>query len=768
MIDFKVLTSAGYSDDKLRKLFTVPRAEMKEGPKRLLELTEARIRESVNRNLENANWWWSIDQACDLGQQQISATMAKGLLAAKLPNDTQNNQMQQMVKEWGLSSMLTPVYDDKGRHATDSAGNPVMKFDVPVFVNVLVPLCLSYIKVRWATLFADRDTSPLLKYQPLVPSSRSKLKCDLITSRIERSSQDMGHRDFMRQLIFQTLKYGVTIAFAQEPYFQEKQVRASGGTYVVREGVRRALPHPSRLIYDLTCRLNSLNTSTGVRYAGYWDIYPWGDIIENRDYWFSDEERKEGKKIGSSVWLENRHWSTFNWLYPCTLEFPKSNAARSDQDRTSKAFEFSYSQASQGVVISNVFQHIVPKQFDLFDYDHPVWMQFVMAGDDSALLVRPFCYNPAFVALYDADQNLARNPSMAIDMLPFQDQIGNFLSQYIRTVRRNLVNLVFYNMQAVEPDTIQRLKAMGNALFTDLNFEGIRPREVSYADPTAGTPKQWFETVTFPRGDTQEIMSGIKALLEIVERIIGFTSQEIGSTGSHVQTAEEIRVIRNFTSARIALTDSFLDTAITAMKQQEYDAFMAYGDDVVFADVADLSEIDRAELKAMNFEVETTDERKAGVIGPKGALSSTSFASDREGARRTNDIQLANSMLQMFQSIFSNAGLVEQVGADKVIGWLNTVMQYAGIPRERQFKVEASDGAQPKAQQEQLLAQVEQLVSQLTEQQMVEVGKAIREEVIAPIEEAMGQTQQTQAAIVQRLQQLEQALMQRFTPQVVG
>lgn len=786
MVEPEALKAAGYSDENLKKLLAVDREKMKPEIKSFVDGCEALVRGGVNRNLDNAKWFWAIDQACDISQSQISPTIARGILSNKTQNE---NESTRIAQELGLSSMITSqVHPVSGKPLTDETGKPILKLDVPAFTSIFVPICLSYVKVRWATLFNGRDTTPLYKYQPLVTSSRSKIKCDIITSCVEQTSQHVGNRDFLRQMIFQTLKYGVAISFAMEPYWEETQVRTlssvdkdgkettSKKATTVRQGIRRSIPHPSRTFYDLHSRLNTLNTGTGVKFAGYWDIYRLREIYDG-DYWLTDEEEKEREKIragvGSLDWMEMGLWSNYSWMFPCAISLPPMHPpSGSELDRTTESAKYVYTADDQGIVLSHIFRLINPKKYKLFDYDHPVWFKITMANGSRVLKMEPYAYNPCVACVYDADQNLSRNATMVSDMIPFQDQMANFLTEYIRTVKRNLVNLVFYNLNGVSPDTIDKLKSMGQRIIDGIHFEGVNPRDLSM-DPLNNSKDYGalFQTVHFPKGSTQEIMSGIKLLLEIIERIIGFTAQEVGASGQHVQTAEEIRVIRNFTSSRIALTDSFIGTAVDAIKVQEYDAFMAYGDDKIMAELSDVSSLDKMELEAMGFKVEEGPGRKKGVIGKKAALSMASFVSDREGQRRTDDTQLAAQMLQMFQSIFSNSGLVEAVGVDKIMGWLNTVMEYAGIPREHQF--EANEAGAAKPSNEQLLAQVQEMVQSMSAQQMEEMGAAIREKAIQPLQQAIQEVAEggeavaaQQQELVNRLQQVEAVLQQAMAPNI--
>lgn len=804
MPDIKVLEASGYDPEKLRKAFLPEGGESarSDGVKRLLDLAATRIHEGVNRNLRNARWYWAIDQACDVSQNQISLTLAKGLIGrAKMDREQINN----VVNDWGLTSMLQPVIDPQtGKARVDSIGRVMTNLELPVFNKVEIPLCPQYLEVRWATLIDQRDQSPFLKFQPQVFSREGHLKSELVTSRIERMTQDMGYRSDFRQEVLMMLKYGAAFAFAREPYFRDVQLRAiqndSGDKVVydpvvVREGVRFDYPHPSRAFIDLSHRAQTLNTNTGVAYVGYWDIYRYGDIIENKRYWLSEEERKEGKDVGSMAWVESASWDIYSRLYPCTIEMPSEvfggSTQRSALDRTSEAFRYTYSQRDNGVVLTKIYMKIVPKNYGLFEYKGSVWFCFTMINDRTPILVEPYCYTPARICQYNADQGLWRNSSLVNVILPFQDQLGNLMSQYLLSVRRNLVNLVWYNKDAVSQAVIDKLERLGKELYTDINFVPISFREMSY-EPTAGEPQNLFRPVQFGVVPTDDLIRAVNSLLDQVERAIGFTAQEVGTVAQHVQTAEEVKTIRGYQNSRIVLTDTFVDSSIQAWKDQLYRALMAYGDDIIMAEVADMNDLNPDDLERLGFTVELSPDRRAGVMGPKASLTMMGFASDREGTRRTDDAQLSNSLMQFAQTVFSVPQVVEAMGIEGIIDMFNTVSAFAGLPPEARIRApnqqeqamqalqkvaqaQQEGGGEPPAPQgppPELLQQIQQGVAQMMEAEMEKMGQVIKTQVVEPMSAAIQQTQAVAMEANQRSIALETVVKQmieelgQFTQQV--
>lgn len=760
MVDIRALHAAGYTVEKLRQLFVPDGGHAARDPKiqRLLDLTTSRIREGVNRNITHARHWWVIDQACDVSEYSMSPTMMRGLKSKH-----QNPEaLMKAMQDFGLSSLIRQSVDGSGNKRVDASGRPIMMIDDAPLVEVVAPICQQYLNARWATLVTGRESSPWLKYSPLVYSRKNHLKTSIITSRAEQMVHEMGYRADFRQEVLGALKYGYQFVFAREPYYWEKQsFMGDGGVSerTVRSGIRQTMPHPSRTFFDLANRMATLNTNTGFEYAGYWDTFRWGSVRDNKQYWLTDEQR--GGKIGYGLSIEESSWSQFNQLFPCAMAFPSDlfyNKSRSDKDRTSEGFRVTYNNDDSGVVVSHIYQKIIPSDWGLFDYNYPVWFCFVMANGDTPLLVEPYAYTPVRVTQYQGDQNHWRPPSMVTDLIPFQDSVGNLITHYLMTVRRNLMNLIYYNSDTVERKHIEQLLYQTSGLWAGPNFVPTSYKEAQLDATTAQISDQ-FKAVVFPQGDAISVVNAINTMLGIVERVIGFTAQEVGTTGTHIQTAEEIRVMTDFANNRIALTDAFIDSSIGAFKGQIYDAFMNYDDDLIMGSIADISDVDANELAAMGVLVESGPSRKAGVMADRSALQLASFSADREGSRRTNDAQIATALMQFAQTVFSVPQIAEGMGIPAVVEAFNTVAQFAGLPPEARIKI--STGQSPQQMSEQAMLQIKQMTEQIMAGHFEEVGKGLRVEVIEPINAAI-------EAIANRTQKIESVLSQLIQGSVVA
>lgn len=737
MVDLDVIRKHGGTQEHLQKLFTDPNP--KESVTRLIDLAASRINEGIERNLDNCRILWAIDRAYDVSQRQVTFTLVEGLIS----NKASDERVLQAVKDWNLDTMLVPV-TKAGKVCVTSKGDPLYKLDLPTFFNIFVPVVQAYSKIRWAKLFNDRDSYPLYKYEPLKLTVKNKLKTEIITDRIQRQSSEMGYRDDEKQSILQTLLYAQCLNFPVEDWYKEEQLVMADGKErktTIREGVRFAIPHPSRCAIDLMHRPATINSDTGCEWAFYWDIVRYGALADNKHYWNTGQVDAAYGKYG---WPRNTKWTLYQELFPCRMKFPSiatDTRGAGDQDRISKAVWYTREQYDEAVTVVPLFMKIVPKEFDLYDYEYPVWHRFVFAAERSVIHAMPLAYTPCVLYQYDADQNRAFNTSLALELLPWQDHLGNYLTQYLLSIKKNLEKVVFWNPDILNQEDIDRIQNLGETLYRNTVFIPASKRELGYQQTST---REAFWPVQFPHLPTQEISGAVNTMLFMLERMLGFAAQEVGAAATHEQSLGEVQIIQQNTGVRLQFTGSGIDSGIRAKKQLLYDAMMAYSSDEVFAEVADVNDVRKEALKEMGFKIEEEQEgngAKAGVKGSKKSLKLDGFASEREGVDRIQDGKVAAAMIQTFQIMFSNQAIVQAVGIPQLIDLFNQMLVFAGLPKDFRLKFDESKmpGLNPEQQQAEQAAQAEQAKAQLAAMQQLaaETSQQVVRNEIAQMAQAL-------------------------------
>jgi len=721
MIDLNVLNSRGVTTDKLKSVFAGDDESVSKKAKPLLDKIRQRIDDGLQFCIKNHKVYHALDLAWDTPFRQVSHTLASSLINKELDDETILNA----TKDWGLTGMLETVKDSKGTHK---------RLNLPVFFNVFVPVVRAYVTIRWARIYNDRRQYPLFKYEMSHNTTTNKLRSDIITDRVQTMANQYGYSETLKQCIFQMLHYGWCMQFPTEEWHSETQVNINAvgeeEEKYVREGLRYHLPHPSRVFFDQAHRTTSFNSDSGCEFAGYWRIMRYGDIRRNEKFWNVDKI-SYGKTTdllgGAKTYLE--------LVSPCTMEFPTSRTAFGALDRESE-MDRAYNKADddKAVLITEYFEKLVPSEYGLGDYDHPVWFRFCLANDNTILYAAPVPYCPVIYYAYDPHEGRSMNASLSLEVIPFQDQIGNLLSQYLLSVKQNLANLTFVDTDQVPKDMIEKLQNWGEKLFRGLNFLPFSSRQNKFAQSDV---REAFNSVRLSTLDTNGIVTAMRQIIDMLERLLVISAQEVAQSASHEQTAEEVRTVATTTTTRLAFTANAVDDAIAAWKEQAYRALMAYGEDEIYANINSQYTVDA--LHSLGFSVTEKDEDRSGSVkvrGQKSALNLEHIGSYRDTLDRVSDNTMAAALTQLYTMVAQDPEIRQSIGVDQVLDVLNRIGQMLGLPRD--FKLQKIQDAPGPDQQAEEMTKIAE-----------EIRGAILEEVGQAIEPVAENSKQNSAAIEQ-------------------
>lgn len=731
---------------------------------RLIDLHANRTNDGITRGFRNARAYYAIDQAYDVSQHQISPTLMRSLIDR---NPATSDEAQALAKSFGIDKMITEV-PDIGRYTgvKGAKDKPGYLLQTPAFFTIYVPVLLAYVKIRWGKLFNDRDLYPLYKYEPQVPSSKGRAVGKVVTARINQMSQQMNYRAVERDCIQKDLLYGQAISFPREAWYRETQL-IDGKEVVVKEGVRFENPHPTRVGYDMTHPLYTLNSDTGVSWVFYWNMMRYGDIVNNKSFWLP--KRKDGQSADKDGMIIPTGWRTsddftglYQHLYPCTVKFPTScTMSAGENSREYQAFRYGNTADTldTGIDVTVFFHKLNPKEWGLYDYDHLVWHRFVYAGTRTLLYCEPIFYCPAVAYLYDYDAERARNSSLGFELLPFQDQFGNLLSQQLLTVKKNLLRIVAVNTDMVGADFQSKI---GN--FTENSLRGIEffPYSAKEANDQGSDISKVFYPLPLQQQSTAETIGAMNSLISVLERLLGYSSQEVGASASHQQSAQEVNLIAGATSTRMQFTGGFIDDAIYARKKLLYYAMMNYGTDDIMVQVADITPGAKDALKEFGFEV--VEDSEPGIVSIKGKKSGMVFEdmfSERDGANRSNDQQMAVMLTTFLDRLMSNPRIGAEIPTSVVFRFFNQVAEYLGLPTDMKLpETDAKKSDEVVKQEQQKMQQlIAQVVQQLVGPAMQQTGQAV-EAISKQVGENQQQVEEALTQMAQGQQQQNAALTQ--------
>ena len=347
-------------------------------------------------------------------------------------------------------------------------GQTAYRINPPTFYKIFIPLVKAYLTIRRAKLFNDRNKVPLLDYEPIEWNAETRILVEILNYVEQVISADYGYPRQLDQVILQTLQYATCLMFPREVWNAEYQIETVAGVekkVLQKEGIRYCTPHPTRMFWDLNYDISSFNSDSGCQFAGFWRVVPYGEILDNPDYW-------NRKSVGwySGDWLDPAISSNFfSEVYPCQMAYPNL-VWPNESSREGDAVFYATNQRDMAVFETNLWMKLVPAKWKLGTYKYPIWVRFVVANDSSILYAEPCCYNPVLFSGYDTDQMRSRNPSMALEVLPTQDMVGNTLSQIILQCKQNLANINFYDKNVLNHTDIDAVKNAGEMQFRSLNF----------------------------------------------------------------------------------------------------------------------------------------------------------------------------------------------------------------------------------------------------------------------------------------------------------
>ncbi len=722
-------------EDSLKKYWT-SEGENKDR-KRLKDLIAGRLKDGIDCGLRDHKIYWAVDLAYDTPFAQTSYTLVKHILS-KRHKDTK--EVYDALHKWGLNM------DEVIRETVDASGNKRAVINIPALYKLLIPLVKAYTTIRQAKLFNDRNLNPLFRYEPVRFTLKNRMVGEVITDVIHRVSSEYGYAQILRQAILQTLRYGICLMFPQEEWYSEKRLDDDGKEAIVREGLRYNMPHPTRMAYDLSHRLSTVNTDSGTTWALYWQIETFANLKNNGKYWNIDSV-----PYGRDVTKVNEYKAYFEEIYPCTMGFPsphEPNTGAGESDREKKLQIYESADEDKAVMKTEYFMKLVPKDYGMGDYPYPIWFRFVVASDDTVLYCAALPYCPINFFGYDFDDMRSRNAGLGLEILPFEDALGNVLSQWILSVKQNLSRAVFYDTNQVDGEVVENIENLGQRRFQGVPFIPFDSRKFKVAGVS---PKDAFVPISFPEHNTEQIAALLNAVLAILERVLVLSSQEIGQASSHEQTAEETRVISANTSTRVIFTGTFIDDGIDAWKRQIYRAARAYMDDDISTQVSlDVPEAKEV-LKELGFEIEGEKEVdqlvdakiKVPIKAKMSMLDLDAFINTtRDGEERINNANIAAAGMQLLQVALNNPITAQAIGKQQALDLITQFGILAGLPRDFKLRVAKESESQPMPGQEgQEMEGVKELLLQASQEIQQSVLKTVNDQIAEPVADQLAQMQ---------------------------
>lgn len=723
MVSPKVLAKYGCTKERLRKIFTAPSAGqfpdqgdapgMTENPTKkytdgeIRGRFEARIRsrllDGITNNFKSSRPFQAVDIAWDAPpiQQQTLPLM----LYAMGKIDVQG-LCDCLVRDCGAATAT--------KFFTKNPESGKIELNIPRLSEINIDLMRSYITRRlaamdglWANLW------PLWRYDPRGADPAAQLRADVLTQRVDIIADSYNYRHFGSQCRRDMLLYGRSVAFAQTAWdravswqFKRTNTGEDGEeveSVVEREGVRFVNPHPSRVFSDLSAPLPNLNTDTGPKWVGYWDITRYGNLKDSSDDYFNLD-----RIFISSAWfaLANQYADFLQYYFdPCVLLWPDPTSFSQglSNDRSAHVGLYTAIWKDRGVLITQYYEKINPKQEGIGDYDGDVWLRLVVAGDYTVIHAEFMPSIPAAVGAINWNDSRLANQSMGMALLGFQDQASNIMSHMLQQIRQSLVMLMLIDKDSLEEPI--RKKLMENAGNKEwwidpqiLVYSATKLREMNIQNP-----KEAFQIIQTQMSNV--ISNGLAALgqlLNLADRLLVLSPNELGQPNPREVSSREVQEISTSVQSVYSFINQGPREQTAAMKKLVFEALMCCGTDRISVPVEGRYTLEV--IRAAGFEVGPQYAKKvdlqvlpskAPILGSLRNLDYEYYFDSRDGSERVLNTQGAQVIMQTLQMALQTPGVAQAMGAENIFDAINLIIRMSGAPWNFQISPTVGQEQQP-------------------------------------------------------------------------
>jgi len=725
-----------------------------------IDALRRRIRTHVEQgrlyNLQNWRTLYALRQIWDTPSRSITPTLLNSMIA-KYGSDEAG--MKDALKGLGLN--IAELFTDTGQVDVKNK-QPILEINAPVFFSVVIPLVRSYLEIRWAKVVNDRNLNPRIKFESATNNPEIRAKCDLLTNRGQVMSKQYNHLQAFAQGAFQMLLCGRSLQFTQEEWHFEEQMRYASKedvrreklkasrnkkdeqatqdseskvkegdeiVYTVREGLRPFHPDPAHTFWDQAHPMHTFNTDTGCEHAGFWRVVKYGELLDNPDFY-----NQKRLSFGGDRWWET-YSSFFNLMYPCSLSFPTVPQVPPDMDREQWLATNSFygeTEREAAVVTTEIREKIIPSQYGLGTYDYPIWARFVVAGDGTIIYGAPVAYRPVLAYRVMGDNRKTEEAGVGTKLIPFQDQLSMLLSQFILAAKQNLTNLTLLDENVVDKTLFSKIRNIGEKLFRGINFHRFDSKKLQRAGIEM---RAAVYSHRFPQLDTKGIIEVMKVVLDLAERVLQFSNQEIAQQATHEQSKREVELIQQSTGHILAFAGIPLDEVLEAQGYQYYEALMNYGDDDFYAEIPTDNPIGKEDLEKMGITYAVTphpNDKKALVLANRSAMELHRFSVVPNIMERRSNIDAARAITEMVRDWFINNPIgLSVLGPEQLVELANYIAKLADLPLERPIRnVGLTTQEQNLAAQQQLKSIVDKVLKDVQEGtalvlQEIEKGKQL-------------------------------------------
>ena len=753
MIDYDVLKFFKTTNERLKEICTsdapVEESLMTEkimSDRKILERwkkrAQNRLHEGVMWSVRNFKFWGAVDLGWD--SSPINKDLYPLMLYAQNKID-----FARLVNELPTDSTgAVATLPDQVKDYVKRDGSKIVGINLPKFVESSVNLIRSFVSRRVAAqTIKYNQLWPYYKYESRNTGLPGKLKADVLSQRVDVMADQYGYRQHEPQVIRDMFLYAHSVDFVRQSWEIDEHVRMkqvspeftpsgpvdsnSMEPYIVKEGLSWVNPHPSRVFYDAAYPLSTLNTDSGVKYIGFWDVCRYGDIRGNPKFWNRDKVT-----YGSGLWDAYFTYGLYFNQYMDVVTPPMSAGQTipanlpGENDRAGTLGIYSQQMENTSAFKAEYFEKFIPLDEGVGTYPFPVWVRFVIAGDNTILYSEIMPSTPAAVATYNENENRRLNLSLAHELMPYQDIVSNLL-----TAARSMLEVECAKIITINTDVLKG-PGEGDGKSTDANLQALRlklqgknwasdPTVVEYSMKVCEELKiDVTKVIQFnePR-QGQSIDTIFKAIVQfigLVEKLNGMSPAEQGQAAPREISATETAEIASTTKAIENFISDGVDEFRAAKKRIIYESLVACSKGQIQMPVQNRytnKTVEAAGFKVMENEDENHSDpniKRRTVYGsPKSLLYEYNFTS-RDGSDRPVNSQAAMALSQALSQILAVPQVFMAMGKEKLYSLFNEIFRLSGAGFDLNLELkEGEDDSLGQDQIQVLEATIKQIITAL-------------------------------------------------------
>lgn len=684
MIDYKILNEYGTTNAALRKIFTAKDGRTRYGraKKMLVDAIASHIQEGISWNLKNSHFYGAADLMWD-STPILPENIPLILFAQKKLNVKET--INQLEKLNCADKFLTEKETEEGT---------LKELDLGKFVEVAVNIGRSYISRRvFAQTNRFSSMHPYLPYESRRQTMVGKLRAALASERMDIMTSQYGYRHVLNQAIRDTMIYSHSTVFPECAWHDERQMISEDGqvmTRIEREGVPFSVEHPTKVIYDRSYPLSSINTDLGCEWIGFWTIKRYKSIRKNPDFFNKDRVKFSSTHPG----LISEHENYFSMIYasdpinlrPSTKKIREMGIANANDAKINGLF---YSQVDdeQSVFLTDLRIKVIPNEIGTDDhkpfgtYPYPIWVRVLVASDDTVVYAEILPSRPAFNISFNVKDDRLLNMSQMHELMPWQDQLSNIFSQLLLSMKHNLLRIFILNKDILHGEEMNAFK---EGLKGDRYYMYPHLLEISFSDQEELRIDidKVIKIINTDSGTHDYISTAFKAMMQILaitERLLMLSPQELGQPARLEISATEAAAIEGTTTTVYSAFSDSIEEGRAAWKRILFESWQAKGEKTFELPVSSTflrKTVEDAGLTVVNEFTGETVNRGETVTGSKSSLIHDIEFTSRDADRPTNQMA-ANTLATIISQVLPIIG-PENINKDKVFAITNEIFRLAG------------------------------------------------------------------------------------------